>query len=111
MHQCLEALKVLLNSDIPSAEFDRIVQWNREILNDALNKRNAIEALVAQFMKDKTDVRLYGQILNKLRAEIQESNGKNQYRHAQLLVIRNRMYQHKPLGYVAPGRSDSPWTT
>ena len=105
MHQCLEDLKLLLTSEIPDSEFDRVLDWTKEIVREASFRRRKVETMLEAFMKDRGNIGLYSAIMATLRADIAHSKGINLVRHEQLKVIRNRMYQYTPSGYVAPTRS------
>ena len=107
MHQCLEDLRTLLNSDISDAEFDRVIGWAEDVIKEAASRRRKVEIILAAFMKDRTNVVLYSTLMTALRNEIEATRGKSPIRYEQLKAIRNRAYQHKPLGYVPPGRSDN----
>lgn len=109
MHQCLEDLKELLRTEMSDAQFNQIVQWNREIILQAQARRNVVEVMYAQFLSDRTNTRLYGQIIHKLRADMQATKDINLERYNQLKAVRNKLYQHKPLGYIPPGRSERDW--
>ena len=105
MHQCLEDLKILLNSDIPESEFDRVLGWTKELIRDAAVKRRKVEMMVEAFMKNRSNTAMYSAIMNVLRVEIEATKGQNMVRHENLKAIRNRMYQYKPVGYIPAGRS------
>jgi hypothetical protein len=105
MHQCLDELKTLLNSDISEAEFDRALNCSKEIIREAAFKRRRVEMMVESFMLDRSNVTLYSAIINALRSEIEATRNTNLVRHEELKLIRNRIYQYKPLGYIPPGRS------
>ena len=105
MHQCLEDLKTLLNSEIADSEFDRVLGWAKDIIREASFKRRKIEMMLEAFMKDRGNAGLYSAIMATLRTDIAHTKLINPARHEELKAIRNRMYQYTPAGYVAPGRS------
>ena len=106
MLEVIENLRnALMANDLDQKQHAQLIYQAKCVIRECEYRFSPLDLMVANFMKDRSDAKLYGQIMDIIRAEIPVMKLQDMERYNYLTALRNRMYQYRPLGYIAPGRS------